>query len=246
MQDNKIAKLDELGIKDKIYSIRGHQVMLDSDLAELYNVETRILNQAVKRNINRFPVEFCFKLNIREIRSLRSQFVISNKAKNTSRSQFATSKKGGQRYLPYVFTQEGIAMLAGILKSEIAVRISIQIIKAFVDMRKFLINNAQIFQRLDRVELKQIEVDQNFKKVFELIESKDIIPKQGIFFDGQIFDAYNFVSDLFKSAKESVTIIDNYVDNSVLIHLTEVKKNVKVKILIKSISRKLKQDNKKF
>ncbi|MCK5760472.1 MAG: ORF6N domain-containing protein [Candidatus Delongbacteria bacterium] len=234
MQSNEIVKLDELGIKDKIYSIRGFQVMLDRDLAELYCVETRVLNQAVKRNIERFPKEFCFLLNNLEVTEWRSQFVMSN------------SIKIGLRWKPYAFTQEGIAMLAGVLRSEIAIKMSIQIIKTFVEMRKFINSNAQIFQRLDRVELKQIETDHKFDKVFSALENNENIPKQGIFFDGQIFDAYNFVSDLFKSAKESVTIIDNYIDNSVLIHLTEVEKNVKVKILTISISEKLKQDINKF
>lgn len=133
-------------------------------------------------------------------------------------------------------------MLASVLRSKKAIEISIQIVDAFISMRKFINSNAQIFQRLDRVELKQIEADSKFDKVFTALENHDDIPKQGIFFEGQVFDAYKFVSDLFRSAKKSVTIIDNYIDNSVLIHLTEVKKNVKVKILTKSISEKLKQD----
>jgi len=196
--------------------------MLDSDLAELYNVGTKVLNQAVKRNIDRFPSEFCFSLNNNEMRSLRSQIVTSNKANNSLRSQFIISDRGGRRYLPIVFTEQGVAMLAGVLKSEVAVKISIQIIKAFIEMRKFIQSNAQVFQRLDRVEVKLLENDQKFNKVFDALESKDRIPQQGIFFEGQIFDAYKFVSDLFRSAKKSIVIIDNYVDDTLLVDLTKL------------------------
>ena len=232
MGKNELEKIEELGIKNKIYSIRGHQVMLDSDLAELYEVETKVLNQAIKRNSERFPQKFCFFLNNREIGNLKSQIV--------------TSSWGGKRKLPRVFTEQGVAMLAGVLKSKIAIKISIQIITAFVEMRKFINSNAQIFQRLDRVEVKQIGTDNKIDKIFSALESKDITPKQGIFFEGQIFDAYNFVSDLFRSAKKSIIIIDNYIDDTVLTHLSKVAKGVKVKILTKSISKQLKLDVDKF
>ena len=243
---NEIIKLDELGIKDKIYSIRGYQVMFDTDLAELYHVQVKRLNEQVKRNIGRFPITFCFRLSIEEVDSLRCQFSTLDKAKSLLRSQIATAKKGGRTNLPYAFTEQGVAMLSAILRSDTAIEISVKIMSAFVEMRKFINSNAQIFQRLDRVEVKQIETDHKFEEVFSALENQEDIPKQGIFFDGQIFDAYNFVSDLFKRAKESVTIIDNYIDNSVLIHLTEVKENIKVKILTRSISPKLKQGIKKF
>jgi hypothetical protein len=216
MQKNEIEKLDELEIKDKIYSIRGYQVMLDRDLAVLYGVETRILNQAVKRNIDRFPNEFCFKMTPEEIENLKSQFVISS--------------WGGRRIRPTVFTEHGVVMLSSVLRSDKAIIINIQVVKAFIEIRKFINSNVQIFQRLDRVEVKMIEVDTKFDKVFSALENREDIPKQGIFFEGQIFDAYNFISNLFKRAKKSVTIIDNYI----------------VKILTRSISEKLKQDIKKF
>jgi phage regulator Rha-like protein len=246
MSKNDVVKFDENFLKDRIYSIRGFQVMLDSDLAELYGVETKVLNQAVKRNIDRFPSEFCFSLNNSEMRSLRSQIVTSNKAKISLRSQIVIHERGGRRYVPFVFTQEGVAMLSAVLKSKTAVVISIQIIKAFIEMRKFIQSNAQVFQRLDRVELKQIETDQKFEKVFDALESKDKIPDQGIFFQGQIFDAYKFVSDIFRSAEKSIVIIDNYVDDTVLIHLTKVKKGVAVRIITKSISEQFMLDLKKF
>jgi hypothetical protein len=230
MQKNEVNKF-ELAIKDKIYSIRGLQVMLDRDLAELYEVKTKILNKAVKRNIDRFPSEFMFQLTENEL---------------NLRFQIGTSSWGGTRYLPFVFTEQGVAMLAGILKSDVAVKISIQIIKQFVEIRKFISSNAQIFHRFDRIELKLLENDQKFNKVFSALESKELIPNKKIFFDGEIFDAYKFVSDVFRSARESIVIIDNYIDNTVLLHLIDISRNVNVKILTKSISEKLKQDINKF
>ena len=137
-------------------------------------------------------------------------------------------------------------MLAGVLRSETAVKMSIQIINAFVAMRRFILANAQLFQRLDILELKQLETDKKMDRVLNAIESKDILPKQGIFFEGQIFDAYKFTSNLFRSANESIIIIDNYIDDSVLTHLIKRKKNVKVLLLTRKISRSLAQDVEKF
>jgi len=231
MSKSEVVKFEE-SIRDRIFSIRGFQVMLDRDLAELYGVETKRLNEAVKRNKERFPQRFCFSLNKKEIQNLRSQF--------------ATSSWGGRRYNYLVFTEHGVSMLASILNSKAAIEVSIKIIDAFVAMRKFIQANGQIFQRLDRVEVKLLENDQKFEKVFDALESKDRIPEQGIFFEGQIFDAYNFVSDLFRSAKKSVVIIDNYVDDSVLVHLTKVEKSVKVKILTKGIFDQFRLDLMKF
>jgi phage regulator Rha-like protein len=232
MSKNNVVKFDENVLKDRIYSIRGFQVMLDSDLAELYGVETKRLNEAVKRNKERFPDKFCFSPNKKDIQNLRSQF--------------ATSSWGGRRYNYLVFTEHGVSMLASILNSKTAIEVSIKIIEAFIEMRKFIQSNAQVFQRLDRVELKQIETDQKFEKVFDALESKDRIPEQGIFFEGQVFDAYKFVSDIFRSAKKSIVIIDNYVDDTVLVHLTKVKEGVAVKIITKSISDQFRLDLKKF
>jgi len=181
-----------------------------------------------------------------EYPELRSQFVTSNKAENSLRSQELPSKKGGRRNFPYVFTQEGVAMLSAVLRSETAVKISIKIIKAFIEMRKFIQANAQVFQRLDRVEVKLLENDQKFEKVFNALESKDHIPDQGIFFEGQIFDAYKFVSDIFRSAEKSIVIIDNYVDDTVLVHLTKLKEGVHIKIITKSVSDQFSLDIKKF
>jgi len=241
MSDNEIEKLDEDLIRGRIYSIRGFQVMLDRDLAELYGVETKVLNQAVKRNSARFPVNYCFQMNISEYAEWKSQSVTS------------IGDKMGLRKKPFVFSEHGVAMLAGILKSNTAVNISIKIIDAFVAMRKFIQSNAQVFQRLDRVELKQIETnskldenDKKFDKIFSLMESRDLKPVQGIFFEGQIFDAYKFVSDLFRGAEKSILIIDNYIDDSVLVHLTKVKAGVTVKILTRYVTDQFKLDVKKF
>ncbi len=232
-----LTKDDE--IQNRIYTIRGLQVMLDSDLAELYEVEIRVLNQAVKRNIERFPKEFCFQLSSEENDALKSQIVILKSGRGKHR-----------KYLPFVFTEQGVAMLSGVLRSETAVKTSIQIIHAFVTMRKFITTNAQVFQRLDTMERKQLEhevkSDLKFEQIFSAIETKEIAPKQGIFFDGQVFDAYQFVSELFRISKKSIVLIDNYVDDSVLVHLSKRNKHVKVIILTKTIPKQLALDVKKY
>ena len=159
---------------------------------------------------------------------LRSQFVTLNKGRGTHR-----------KYLPYAFTEPGVAMLSGILKSDIAVRISIQIINAFVAMRRFISANAQVFQRLDVVERKQIEHDKQINEIFDAIQDKSIKPEKGIFFDGQVFDAYNFVSDIIRSAEKSIVLIDNYIDDSVLTLLSKRNKNVQAIIFTKGLSKGL-------
>ncbi len=209
------------------------QVMSDSDLAELYQVETKVLNQAVKRNLERFPERFMFQLTEEEFEILRSQLVTSK-------------KHGGRRYLPFVFTEQGVAMLATVLRSKIAIQASIQIMDAFVQMRKFLTLNAEIFNRLETVEQKQIKTDKKVSKVLNALEDKTLKSKQGIFYNGQIFDAYLLVSDIIRSAKTSIILIDNYVDDTVLKLFTKQKKNVKVIIYTNKISKILKQDLEKY
>ena len=211
--------------------------MLDSDLAELYQVETRVLNQAVKRNIERFPDKFRFQLAEDDFLNLKSQTVISS------------SEHGGRRKLPFVFTEQGVSMLSSVLRSETAIKVSILIIDAFVEMRRFLFENANLFNRLDNIEKKQlnyqIKSNKKFEQIFKAIEDKSIKPKQGIFYDGQIFDAYVFVAGLIKSAKNSILLIDNYVDESVLQLFTKRSKNVHATIYTKKISRQLTLDLKK-
>jgi len=230
----------ESSIKQRIFVIRGVQVMIDSDLAELYKVPTKRLNEQVKRNIERFPNDFMFQLSSYELENLRSQFA-------TTKLNFIESNNeyGGRRYLPYVFTEQGVAALSGILKSKTAIEINLQIIRTFVSMRKFISSNAQIFQRLDRVELKQLEHNHKFEKVFKAIEDKSIKPSKGIFFDGQIFDAYKFVSGLVKSAKKSIVLIDNYVDESVLVLFSKCK-DVEIIVYTKNLNKKLELDVNKF
>ena len=230
MSGSELVKSED--IQNRIYTIRGVQVMFDEDLALLYGVETRVLNQAVKRNKERFPGEFMFQLTENELNILKSQVVISS--------------WGGRRTIPYAFTEQGVAMLSAVLRSETAVKISVQIIKAFVAMRRFIAANAQIFQRLDTLEIKQLETDKKIDNVLNAIESKEIQLKQGIFFDGQIFDAYKFVADLIRTAQNSIILIDNYIDDSVLTILTKRRKNVRVIIFTKSISKQLALDVKKF
>ena len=243
MNGSELIKNEE--IQNRIYTIRGVQVILDMDLAELYDVKVKRLNEQVKRNIERFPESFRFQLTDSDLEFLNSQVVLSNDGKNL-KSQFATSSWGGRRTKPYVFTEQGVAMLSAVLRSETAIKMSIQIINAFVAMRRFITSNAQVFQRLDALEIKQLKTDTKMDKVLNAIESKEITPKQGIFFDGQIFDAYKFVSDLIRRAKKSIIIIDNYIDDSVLLLLTKRKKNVTVKIFTKTISKQLALDVKKY
>ena len=216
-------------IKKRNFSYRELQVMIDRDLAEMYGVEVKRLNEQVKRNIERFPSEFRFQLNDEEKNELVANCDRFEKLKHSSVN-------------PYAFTEQGVSMLSAVLRSETAIKVSIKIISAFVEMRKFISTNAGIFQRLDKVEQKQIETDQKFEQIFKAIEDKSIKPKQGIFYDGQVFDAYIFVADLVKSAKKYILLIDNYIDESVLQLFTKRKKNVSVKIYTKNITKVLKQD----
>ena len=250
------TSIDET-IKTKIYTIRGLQVMLDSDLAELYDVETKNLNRAVNRNSDRFPENFMFQLSEDEYQNLRSQFVTSS-GSDFLRSQFATLEtddslryqigtlengRGKHRkYLPYVFTEQGVAMLSAVLRSQTAVQMSIHIINAFVEMRRFISNNALIFQRLDSLEQKQFKTDDKVEAILNAIEDKSVKPKQGIFYDGQVYDAYIFVSDLIKSADESIVLIDNYVDDTILTLLSKREANVKTTIYTKNITKQLELD----
>ena len=238
MEENKLATRNELAIEDiknLIYMIRGKQVMIDNDVANIYHCETKYLNRVVKRNIERFPEEFCFQLTEDEFEVLRCQFVTLNK---NGRGQH-------RKYLPYVFTEQGIAMLSALLKSDVAVRVSINIMKAFIEMRKFLMINGQIFERLSSVENKLLEHDKKIDKVFNSLQLEENI-KQRIFFDGQIYDAYSLIIDIIKKAKKKILIIDNYIDDSVLKMLTKKNNNVEVVILTYDKSNIQKIDIQKF
>jgi len=231
-------------IENRIFHFRGTQVMLDSDLANTYKVETRVLNQAVNRNIERFPELFRFQLTEAEFENWKSQIVISENH-NLKSQNVMSSAHGGRRSLPYAFTEQGVAMLSAVLRSDVAVKVSIQIISAFVEMRKFIANHYGLLQRMDGIERKQLETDKKFEQVFKALESKNIIPNQGIFFDGQVFDAYELASKIIRSAKISIVLIDNYIDETTLTHLSKKAKTVKVVLLTKTMSNQLNLDVKK-
>jgi len=229
---NELQTINSQNLQDKIHTIRGLQVMLDRDLAELYQVETRRLNEQVKRNIERFPEEFMFQLSKEEFENWKSQF--------------ATSKdKMSLRKIPYAFTEQGVSMLASVLKSKIAIDISIQIIKAFVGMRKLISQNIITYERFERIEERLSLHDKNFDTLFEALEEKTKKPTQGIFFDGQIYDAYAFINDLLKSVKNEVILIDNYIDETVFTLFSKYL-NLKVKIYTQSINKQLKLDYQKY
>lgn len=215
-------------VEKMIYTIRGIQVILDQDLAKLYGVETRRLNEQVKRNISRFPEDFMFQLTSEEFRILKSQN--------------ATSSWGGRRKLPNAFTELGVSMLSSVLTTEVAIHANVQIMRAFAAMRRFLVSNAQVFQRLENLEYKQIATDQKVEKLYEKLEEGKLEPKQGIFFEGQIFDAYSFVSNLVKQALTEVILFDNYVDETVLTLLDKRPAGVKATIFTKQISPQLHLD----
>lgn len=232
MDNKSIISHDE--IRKLIYSIRGKQVMLDSDLASLYQVETKNLNRAVKRNIERFPESFCFQLTEEEVENLRFQFGTSS------------LNHGGRRYLPMVFSESGVAMASAVLRSEIAVKVSVEIMEAFVEMRRILTSNASLFNRLDKIELKQMEADQKFEGIFKALESDKIHSEKGVFYDGQIFDAYTFVADIIRNAGRSIILIDNYVDDTVLTLLGKRGQSVTATIYTKSISNQLQLDLQRY
>lgn len=241
---NNLEIITPDSIQSYIFTIRGKQVMLDSYLADLYNVEVKRLNEQVKRNIDRFPLSFRFQLTDDEYDEILNLQISTSNLK----SQIATSRSehGGRRYLPYAFTEQGVAMLSAVLRSTTAVKVSIQIMQAFVEMKTFINNNAVIFQRLDKIELKQIESEARFETVFQALADKNNVPIQGIFYQGQIFDAYKLIADIIRSATESIILIDNYVDDSVLMLFTKKEKDVEVSIYTKSISKILKQDLAKY
>lgn len=219
--DTEVTQFD---IKSLIYVVRNQQVMIDSDLAMLYQVETRRLNEAVKRNIARFPEEFRFQLNVEETESLRSQIATSKEDE---------MKKGGRRYLPYVFTEQGIAMLSAVLRNDVAIQVSISIMKSFVEMRRFISNNALLFERISTVELRQLEyqkqTDEKLEQIFEYISEHEE-SSQKVFFDGQIYDAFSLIVSLIQKADKEIALIDGYVDVGTLNLLSKKKENVAVTV----------------
>ncbi len=240
-------------VKSKIHEIRGVRVILDSDLAKMYGVKAIRLREQVKRNLDRFPKDFMFKLMDEEV-----DFMVSQNA--------IPSRKNLGGYLPYVFTEQGVAMLSSVLRSSKAVQVNIQVMRAFVSMKKYINSNIYVFDRLNYIEKRQlsyeIKTDSQIEQVFKLIEDKDLRPSKGIFFDGQIFmeiglfpdaesedsafDAYKFVADVVRSARKSIILIDNYIDDTVLTLFSKRKKGVDVVIYSKNVSKKLKLDVEKY
>ena len=223
--------INENNIKDKIYTIRNLQVMLDKDLAELYGVETKHINQAVRNNQDKFQDDFYFELSDYEFEDLRSKNLTANFSKT--------------RINPKVFTEQGIYMLATILKSKIASQVTVYIIKTFANIRKIISQNISMFERFERVEQRLSIHDKNFDKLFEALEDKSIKAKQGIFYDGEIFDAYVFVNDLLKTALSEIILIDNYIDETVFTLFSKYP-NIRTKIYTQNISKQLKLDFGKY
>ena len=215
--DKNLVIVDNKEIQSMIYTFRGRQVMIDRDLAYLYNVETKALNQAVKRNINRFPESFRFQISDDE----KDELV-------TNCDRFKTLKHSSLN--PYAYTEQGIAMLSAVLRSDVAVEVSIKIMNSFVEMRKFLLSNREMFARLDRVELKQLETDKKLEEVFDYIATTKEV-KQKIFFNGQIYDAFSLMVEIVEKAEKELILIDNYVDVNTLNILSKKKDGVNVLIV---------------
>ena len=245
-EKSNIENYDIENIKNLIYTIRGKQVMLDSDVAMLYHYETKKINQTVKRNIERFPEKFCFQLTENELEDMWSQFVTASK--------MLDNKFRNKKYLPYAFTEQGIAMLSGLLRNQIAVQVSINIMDAFVEMRKFIASNGQVFKEINTIKGKLLEQDarllshdEKFDLVFdELQKGKKEEFKQKVFFDGQIYDSYSLIIDIIKTAKNKILIIDNYIDDSILKMLAKKNKDAEVVILTSQNSNIKKLDIQKF
>lgn len=218
--------------EERIIKIREQYVILDRDLAELYGVETKRINEQVKRNIERFPDAFRFQLTDDELRELVAVC-----------DRFAILKHSSS--LPYAFTEEGVAMLSTVLRSKTAIQVSIHIMQSFVAMRRYLFNNAGIIQRISRIEIRQNETDRRIDEIFSKFQDKTI-PVEGIFYDGQIFDAYIFVTDLVRSARRSVVLIDNYVDESVLLMFSKRASGVSAEIRTGRLSSQLQLDVVKY
>lgn len=216
-------------IENRIFSLRGEAVMIDRDLAEMYQVETKVLNQAIKRNLERFPQAFRFQLSDSERIKLVTNCDRFEKLKHSSNN-------------PYAFTEQGVAMLSAILRSEVAIQVSIQIMNAFVQMRKTIGNNLTLLQLSQDFKQHKLETDSKFELVFKALEAPEIEHKQGIFFNGQTYDAYDFANTLIKKAKQQIILIDNYIDDTVITQLTKKQKKVEVLLLSKTISKKLQLD----
>lgn len=231
------TKVETDNIRKMIYTVRGRQVMLDSDVAMLYRYETKNLNKAMKRNIERFPEDFCFQITIEELKNMWFQ--------NGTTYSEQKVKYRSEKYLPYVYTEQGIAMLSGLLKNQIAIDVSINIMRAFIEMRKYLSLNRHVYERFTNVEYKLSEHDKEIDRILNQMVKNDN-KKQSLFFEGQIWDSYELIIDIIKIAQYKIIIIDNYIDDTILKMLQKKNKNVEVVILTSPNSSITKLDIKKF
>lgn len=238
--ENEIAIHNNEWIKDKIYTIRGEQVMLDFELAEIYGYETKRFNEQVKHNIERFDEDFRFQLTDEEFNAIL-------------RSKISTSSWGGTRYKPYAFTEQGIYMLMTVLKGELAVAQSKMLIRMFKEMKHFLQNNANIFAEINTIKqnlletnVHQKEADKRIDELFTLMDKYNVEEKQGIFFQGQIFDAYAKFESFIAQANKEIVLIDGYVDLSVLERLSRKSREVNVVIYTDPKTKLTVQDIQKF
>jgi hypothetical protein len=247
VENDSVIESESVEIKNLIYIIRDKQVMIDSDLAGLYQVETKNLNRAMKRNLNRFPENFCFQLTNEEYEHLKCQ---------NGTSSVDGNGYGGRRYVPYVYTEEGIAMLSAVLRSGTAIQVSIRIMQTFVEMRRYLANNALLLEKVNSIEIRQIESDihhktfeeqtnEKFEQVFNYIESHKE-DNQKIFFEGQIFDAFSLMTELIQQANNSIVLIDGYVDVGTLNIMMKKKNGVNVAIYTLPSAKITSQDIKNF
>ena len=227
---NELLQIDDdVKIAERIHVIRGQQVILDSDVAFLFRTDVKKLNQQMKRNVGRFPIDFCFKLNSIEFNNLRSQNVtIEVGYKN-------------RKYLPYAYTEHGIIALAGVLKSDVAEKMSVEIVRQFIQMKKFITENGDVLLKLAQLQNRQInfeiETNKRFDEILKLINKADL-PKQVLFFDGQYYDAYDFISSLIRKADKTICLIDPFCDNRALTFLSN-KKPIAEAIICKSNKTKL-------
>ncbi|MBE6250644.1 MAG: ORF6N domain-containing protein [Bacteroidales bacterium] len=220
---------NKTSIEERIFSIRGKQVILDRDLAMLYGVETKALNQAVKRNIERFPSSFMFQLKQDEFSELVTICDRFEKLKHSS-------------VMPHAFTEQGVAMLSSVLRSPTAISVSITIMESFVKMRQFIMNNSHLFHRMGVLEMRVMETESQIGRIMNMIDNNKSLPKQGIFFDGQVYDAYVFVAGLVRKAVKRVVLIDNYIDETVLTLLDKRASGVEAVIYTGRISQQLQLD----
>lgn len=234
-QPLNLMSIDNKNIEECIYNIRGQQVMIDSDVAFFFGVETKNLNKQMKRNIDRFPEDFCFQLNSEEFKNLRFQNVTSN--------------YGGRRYLPYVYTEEGVIALSGVIKSETATKMSVEIARKFIQMRKFILENGDILLALAKLQNRQIEFEnETNKKIDEILKliSKADLPKQAIFSAGQFYDAYEYISSIVRRANHSIVLIDPYCDAKAFTFLKNKKESVELTICSSHLSKLEKEEIEKF